>query len=637
MSSVFKVGGLALVLLAVSIVYFPGLKGPFIFDDAPNLMENQKVHIKELSFDTIRDAVFSIQSGPLYRPVSMLSVALNYYWGGDEVWGYKAVNIMIHCLSTLAVFYLAFNLLRALALLQPERSQFDTPRQQWAVALVVAGIWGLHPLNLTSVLYVIQRMASLAGLFTFLSVALYLQGRIALHQSQRGVLWYWLGAALSAVFGVFSKESAVLAPLFVALVEGCVGRWSAPGPWKPFFRCMKVLSYLGLLAFAALLVYYWDYLMGGFRNRPFTVEERLLTELRVLWHYLSWSLIPDIHAMGLFHDDIPVSLGLLNPPTTLLSLVGILLTLLLAWLLLPLQPLMALAIFWFFTAHLLESTIVPIELVHEHRNYVALLGPILLIVLSLHQIAEKIKLRVRVRVVCALAIGVALASQTYARSFSWSSYQNLMEVEFENHPHSTRILYENGRLWYVYVTLADNAEDKQVYYRKARTFLERTYLNDKDDLAALPGLIRLQLLMGRAVKMEWLNELEQRLKSRSIRGPKLRHVLELVECRLSGACQLPFDDVHRLLSATLNNPHGMEPIFRAAFFNAQGALKWTEGQYIQAADYFRSAYATNPDPKFVTSALNAYIEGGDYMEAQSFARTTGLSEQHIEKIFEGLD
>ncbi|MEJ2442692.1 MAG: hypothetical protein P8Y42_04420, partial [Exilibacterium sp.] len=278
---------MALLLFVVGIAYVPGLNGPFIFDDAPNLMENQKVHINELSTDSIYSAVFSIQSGPLYRPVSMLSIALNYYWGGDKVRNYKVVNVIVHCLATLAVFYLVFNLLRALALLQPENAHLDTPRQQWAAAFLVAGLWGLHPLNLTSVLYVVQRMASLAGLFTFLTVAFYLQGRIALLQSKRGVVWYWFAAVIFAVLGIFSKESAVLAPIFVALVEGCIGRWSAPGSWLPFFRCMKVFSYLGVLILGLLLFFYWDYFMGGYSNRPFTVEQRLLTESRVLWHYLS--------------------------------------------------------------------------------------------------------------------------------------------------------------------------------------------------------------------------------------------------------------------------------------------------------------------------------------------------------------
>ncbi len=634
MPSVYKAGFLVFVLLAVGVAYLPGLNGPFIFDDAPNLMENQKVHIEELSVDSIYNAIFSIRSGPLYRPISMLSVALNYYWGGAEVWNYKIVNLSIHTLSTLAVFYLVYNLLRAFALLQPGVCRLKLPQQQWWAALLAAALWGLHPLNLTSVLYVIQRMASLAGLFTFLAVALYLQGRIALHQCQRGVGWYWSAAGLMTILGILSKENALLIPLFIALVEACTGRWFASDRrWLYFFQSMRVVSYLGLLALGLLLAYFWNNLTGGYYSRPFSMEERLLTELRVLWHYLSWIFVPDIRAMGLFHDDIAVSRGLLSPLTTVLSMAGILFTLLIAWFLRVKQPLMALAIFWFFTAHLLESTIIPIELVHEHRNYVALLGPVLLVVLLFHQIAELFNFRTRVKAVCALAFGLALMSQTYARSSSWVSYQSLLEIELENHPKSTRVLYENGRLWYVYVTVTEKLEEKEKYYQNAKHFLERAYRNDDEDFAALPGLIRLQTLMGKPPNMEWFNELERRFKTSTVRGAKLKHLFELIECRINGSCEVPFAEVYKLIEAVLSNPHGVAKDYRSALVNAQGALKWTEGQYGEAAVFFRQAYTIKPKKVFAVSALNAYIENGNYSEARRFAsESIGLSDGQLARI-----
>lgn len=636
----------AILTLAV-LIYSPGINGPFIFDDAPNIMENKAVHVDNFSFSALYDAVFSMPSGPLYRPVSMLTFALNYYAGGDDVEVYKLTNIVIHCLSILAVFYLALNLLRLGTMIGGSgANNHPSVKHQFWIALLAAALWGLHPLNLTSVLYVVQRMASLSGLFTFLSIALYLQGRITLlsdrhtespekktRKTLTTIAW-WVGAFIVALLGVFSKENALLIPFFLIMLEVVLLRWQSTEQigWQRFFQTIKMLSYIGLAGLGIALIVFWNDLANDYRLRTFTMAERLYTEPRILWHYLSWSFIPDIRAMGLFHDDIPLSTDLLTPNTTLLAIVGLVIVLVVAGLLSSRYPLIAVAIYWFFIAHIIESTVFPLEIVHEHRNYVALLGPVLLVALMLNNFSRQLNFRMRMNVVVGLAIVLALASQTYARALSWQSYQELIEVELENHPDSTIVLYEYGRLWYLYVSRSEGEKQEQ-FYRKARNAFEQVYQKDEADLTALPALIRLHFLVKKTVEEKWLVELEHRLATKAIGGARLRHLFELVECRMNGNCPLAFDDVQGLLSATLTNPYGMRTNFHAAVINAQGALSWTEGKYAEAAEFFRQAYEVEPNPAFATSAINAYLESGNTNEAKRFAvDSVGLSSVQLQEL-----
>ncbi|MCZ7654258.1 MAG: hypothetical protein M5R42_08160 [Rhodocyclaceae bacterium] len=120
-----------------------------------------------------------------------------------------------------------------------------------------------------------------------------------------------------------------------------------------------------------------QWLWAGYALRDFSAVERMLTEGRVLWFYLGLILFPRLEALGLYHDDIAVSTGLIAPWTTLLALVGLFGLIWLAWRLRLRMPLTAFGLAWFLIGHGLESTFLPLEIAHEHRNYVPLFGILL--------------------------------------------------------------------------------------------------------------------------------------------------------------------------------------------------------------------------------------------------------------------
>jgi len=158
---------LLLLLLAALIltVYSHTLRGPFVYDDALNILDNKYIRITDLTMEGIMSAGFDGPSGR--RPVSNISFALNYFFHKYDVFGYHIVNIFIHLLTTVLFYYFVKITLRVLSYPRPVLTAF-------AAAL----IWCVNPVHTQSVTYVVQRMNSMAAMFYILSILLYVKGRV---------------------------------------------------------------------------------------------------------------------------------------------------------------------------------------------------------------------------------------------------------------------------------------------------------------------------------------------------------------------------------------------------------------------------------------------------------------------------
>jgi tetratricopeptide (TPR) repeat protein len=100
-----------------------------------------------------------------------------------------------------------------------------------------------------------------------------------------------------------------------------------------------------------------------------------MTESRILWEYLFNAFVPQPGRFGPFHDDHPVARTIMDP-LTFLAFSGWLITLSLAVLWRRRFALFSFAVFWYLGGHLLESTLVALELYFEHRNYLPIIGPV---------------------------------------------------------------------------------------------------------------------------------------------------------------------------------------------------------------------------------------------------------------------
>ena len=434
-------------LSLLSIAYQPGLSGPFTLDDNSNLLSNQSVQIKHLDSESLRNAAFSVHSGPTYRPVAMLSFALNYYFTGsfDSARPYKLTNLAIHMVNALLVFWLLYLLSRRAQLAHPADDFGQLRTRALIFSGIVALIWAVHPIQLTSVLYVVQRMTSLSGTFVFLTLITYLLGRnriVANRTSRTGPMLLFVLVPCIGVIGVFTKENAALLPLYIIAIEATL--YSRERPWTYWPSLAKKTRYLvatiGFIALAGILFWVVLTALPKYEHRPFTMDQRLFTEARVLLFYLGLILVPRTNQFGLHHDDIPLSSGMFTPWTTLPAILVLAGILVLAMRYRSRMPLFSLGIFIFFIAHLMESTIYPLDIAYEHRNYIASIG----VLLSTGKLTLLASRYVNPRVLVGLStIFILLAtSVTHLHARTWQNDASLYSFALLHHPNSAILNFE---------------------------------------------------------------------------------------------------------------------------------------------------------------------------------------------------
>lgn len=426
-----------LVIIFCMPVYSPGLGGPFVFDDLTNIVFNDYLKITSLDWHSIRNAASSGISGPLGRPIPMLSFAVDYLVAGSfgNTAPFKITNLVIHLLNGILVFFFLLRIFAIDPRTGSRRPAFGN-RATIFISVALSLVWLLHPIQVNAVHYVVQRMTSLSAMFVLAALIIYINGRLAIAERKRaGFVYAFLVSPLLLTLGMLCKENAILGvPLIIAiefflLSAADVSRWFARSYGKPV---LAVIVMLGVLVLAYLV----NHFLPGYDNRNFSMVERLLTEARVLVHYLYMIVFPRINDFGLFHDDIAVSTGLFTPPGTLFSILLLIALGCLAYALRRKQPLVALGIAWYFIAHSLESTIIPLELVHEHRNYLALLGP----VMTLQPLLQTLHQKGRYRYVVAgtVCLILVLGMISHMRSMNWRSMEDLITTEAYFRPDSAR-------------------------------------------------------------------------------------------------------------------------------------------------------------------------------------------------------
>jgi hypothetical protein len=360
---------------------------PFHYDDRPNIVENPNVQITVLTWDRVERLIKNTYNVSI-RVFSYFTFALNYYFGGFNVFGYHLVNLLIHIASGIFLYWfllLTFNL--------PSLKEKYGPIS-YKAALFSSLIFVSHPIQTQSVTYIVQRMASMAGMFYLLSLVLYIKGRLSTGWP-RG--FYFGGMVLSYLLGVFSKENVAILPLFIALYEFYFFQNFdlSPRGKKILFALLGVLLALGVFGFIIWGQRYMQEIKGGYEYRaslssPFTMWERVLTQSRVVVYYLSLLVFPHPSRLNLDYD-FPISKTILDPPTTLISILIIAALIGYSIWTAKKRPLLSFCILWYFGNLVIESSIFPLEMVYEHRLYLPAVGPFVLFGLLVIRGVEKLK------------------------------------------------------------------------------------------------------------------------------------------------------------------------------------------------------------------------------------------------------
>ncbi|MCC8362493.1 hypothetical protein LK996_05325 [Lysobacter sp. A6] len=529
--------GLLLVLCVVA-AYVPGLHGGFIFDDYPNVIDNARVKLEHLTANGLSSAAFSSEASSLQRPIAMLTFALNYYFTGFDGAAMKWTNIAIHSINALLVFGLA-NLVLVLG--APTAS---AQRRRWTAGFVAAA-WALQPINFFGVLYIVQRMESLSHLFVFGGLWLYLVGRQRQLRGESGRWPMGIGLFGGTALALLCKESGVLLPLYAWLLELCLPALRNAADRRRVQWLFVAVLWLPAVAGLAWLA---PYVLRPetFAARDFTLAERLLTEPRVVFDYLQWTVYPRLSEFGLYHDDLVVSRGLFAPATTVFALAGILLLAALAWWLRRKRPIAALGLLWFLAAQSLTATIIPLELVYEHRNYFASLGVCLLI-------ADLLLLwptRESARRIGVLVAGFALlyyGATTHLRAREWSEPLRFAQIEAAKHPNSPRATYGYGRM----LVIASDYDANSPHLQPAIVALEQAAKLPKSGLLPHSALLLTAAHTQTAIPDAWWDDMTARLRANPVGPQEINAISSLVRCSRDSECRFPPDRVVALFEAAL--------------------------------------------------------------------------------------
>ena len=345
--------------LVLCLLYANTLQSPFAFDDNPNIVLNPFIKIQEISWLSLQQAATDAPSSK-YRWLPNISFALNYYFDGLNVFGFHLFNIIIHILTAFSFYLLARTTLELPAI---------GPRfkRTGEIALAAALLWAVHPLQTNTVTYIVQRMTSMATLFCLLSMLCYVKARL---QPRTRVILF-AASLLFAIMALLSKENSGMLPVMIAGYE--IFFLQQAGSKAGDNKKMLLRISMALVIFVLVCLFFLGTdplarILNGYSIRDFTLGQRLLTETRIVFHYLGLLILPLPSRLNLAYD-YPLSTGLLTPPLTLLAMIGIFLLVFLVFFLYRRDRLTGFALFWFLVNLVIESSVIPLELVFEHRMY----------------------------------------------------------------------------------------------------------------------------------------------------------------------------------------------------------------------------------------------------------------------------
>ena len=355
--------GFVLLLIGTYLLYHPGLGGALYYDDIRPLSGLANV----VDLDSALYYLSSEISGPLGRPLAMLSFLLHVEDWPGAVENIFLFNVLLHLANGTLVALLAHRLLSLRGL--------PGSAPSW-IAVGTAALWMLMPLQVSSTLIAVQRMATLSAFFVLAGLLIHVQG-IAIEDRRPA-----LGAALQALglvgftlLAMLAKENGILLPVFALVLQTTL---LADRTSSGHLRSLRTVAGGAALAIIVAYLGYGAIRSGGvFGGREFDLLERIQTQPLILLEYLREAFAPRPYGLHPFHDGYPKIGSLAEHPVALFAAILWPTLAALAIRFRRRHSVAAFAVLWFLAAHLLESSVVGLELYFEHRNYLALFGPCL--------------------------------------------------------------------------------------------------------------------------------------------------------------------------------------------------------------------------------------------------------------------
>ncbi len=566
-----------LLCLLIFIIYGNTFDAAWHFDDFSNIVHKPEIHIRNLNLESFRNIFLPLpdQDRSVHRPISRMTLALNWYWGQDQVFGYHLINTMVHCITACLLYLTILQLYRS-----PQISNGDQVNAHF-ISLLTAVLWAANPVQTQAVTYIVQRMAAMAAMFYVGGLYCYIKGRISTDHTRKAL--FFSGCALSFLLALLSKENALTFPVALVLLEFLFFQdLSNQRVRKRFYLTgiilgvaivalgIGILIFMNSVTFTDLNIFYAD--------RFFTPGERLLTQARVIVFYLGLLFYPMPHLLSIEHD-IMISKGLLVPWTTLVSILVICLMIGVSVSQIKKRPLLAFGLLFFFLNHAIESTVLPLELIFEHRNYLPSAFLFLPVAAGLKYTLDyynKSKPSMYIIVgafICLWIIGIG--SATYIRNEVWHTEKTLWDDALKKAPGASRPHHNQGSLYHQ----QGEYEKALQYYRQALT--RKSHLRT-DSAMTLHGIASVHFKRGDFLEADQTYREIIKVKPNDTKAP-----LGLVTTLIKRG---KFDDA----LTHLTRFHNQAPQ-NAEFINLIGFIYLKQLTPEKAIPYFRQSLKLNSD------------------------------------------
>jgi len=420
------IGGIAIVILGM-LIYANSFDCGFQFDDKHNILDNEAIR----SLSNVKQ-MWDINHS---RFLAFYSFAINFHYGQYNVWGYHFVNMLIHVINATLVFWIVRLLFKS-----PVLKDHTLAQHQSSIALITALLFVSHPLATGAVTYIVQRMASMVALFYFLSIALYMKGRL---NTGKSAYVYFAGAVTSFLLAILTKENAYTIPFAIILLE--LFFFSTKKIAINFSDKKIILSLLAIVAFIIFTITSFSLSIfnplppSTFNTTTITSSNYFFTQLSVIVKYIQLLILPINQNIDY---DFAIANSIMDGTTLiggifLLSLVG------LAIYLFNKNRILSFGIFWFFLTLSIESSIIPIsDVIFEHRTYIPSFGYFLIITCLIYQLLhQKNKSLTTLLFVLLIGSNTVLASQ---RNKVWKDEITLWSDANSKSPNKARPLINLG-------------------------------------------------------------------------------------------------------------------------------------------------------------------------------------------------
>lgn len=613
-TSVIGAAGIALALIACA--YWPGLSGPFLFDDFVNL-NVIGAYGRIADWPTFFYYVTAGNADPTGRPVSLLTFLLDAREWPASPFPFKRTNLVLHLINTALLALAAARLQAGL-----EKRRPDLRFSRWT-PLLAAVLWGAHPFFVSTTMYVVQRQAMLPMTFVLLALLAWDHAtRSFAHQRiANGWTWAIIGMGGATVLATFSKANGLLAPLLVGLAYLWFLRPSPPAA-RAAARAMDTAAVLclaipSMIVLAYLLKWGWQlWSVTHLQGRDWTISERLLSQPRALWTYLCGLVLPRSGGGGLFVEDFAVSRGWMDPMTTLPALLALLASAVAAIAFRHRFPIASFAWLFFLAGHLLEGSTIPLELYFEHRNYL----PAMFLAWPLAHALLLPGTYSRGRIALAALLVAMLLFLTYQRALVWGNEALLHAMSAEYREDSPRSQSSAAQA---------EVERGDVEAGLARIHAMQRRFPDSIDIAI--NAIALECQGTGALSPNTLARTRNALATAVSwnRGLYLWMHGAATDPGLRRCQGFGLQGLKALIDSAEANPQSASALRRRDLWHARGRVALADGQPAQASHWFEAALRIEPDAEYAlvqAAALgdaNAEPLGVEHLDL--FARIEAVS------------